>query len=734
MKLMLTGVDLRVLVHEMEESVSRSWITNIYQLPSGIFIFKLRDPKKGTYFLLIEPGKRIHLTQFNREMPPEPPNFCKQLRSHLRDKRINWIKQRHIDRIVEMNIGPDPGYTFVVELFGEGNLILVSPNNKILAALRYRKMRDRDIHPGREFVQMPPAPMDILREGIDHFDEIVSTETKIVVALNKILGLGPVYSRYVLQEVGITKKKIADLSEKELEAIKEECFKLKTRLVEHRYQPIVYLEPDEDIEIEPDQREDEENIELEQEEVIEVKEYDDQWSDDALPFNPERVIKILPWPQGFIEGAELYYPDTLNLAHDVFFSSQEDQSYLIEDAVVLETEADRLKRRLEQQRLHQQSMFEKAEIERKKADAIYGSFAEVSELISTIYNARKKKIPWETIEEKLMFAKEKGMKSARIFKELKPKNGTIIVELPFEEEILTVELDFTKQITEIANSMYENAKKMERKAVGANKAIEMTLEKIKEAEATASEMRKDAAKEVTVLRRRKRWYEKWHWTLAPDGTIIIGGLDARTNEQLVKRYLEAEDYFLHADLVGAPFVIIKANGKEPNETTALAAATIGVSYSSAWKSKRVVADAYIVSPDQVSLQAPSGEFLPKGGIMIYGEKRYVRNVPVEIYIGLIIENHWARLVAGTKAVIDSQPCSAYVRLVPGDISRGKIAKHIRGMFSRVGKQEDSRKILALDVSEFSKIVPGSSEIKEFVDLGLKNDTVKSTGHQSSQED
>ena len=718
---MLTGVDVRVLVHEIETSVSRSWITNIYQLPSNIFIFKLRDPKQGTYFLLIEPGRRFHTTQFNREMPPEPPNFCRQLRAHLRDKRINSIEQRDLDRIIVLNIGPEPSYRLVVELFGEGNLILVSPNNKILTALRYRKMRDRDIHPGREFVQMPPAPRDIIRTGVDDFEQEIQKEQKIVVALNKILGLGPSYSRYILQEVGITKKKVVDLNEKEIGAIKEACLNLRDRLLHHRYQPVVYLEPEEDgamgvhVFDDDDTEVDDEDIE-----IIKVEEFEEQWDDDALPFNPERVIKILPWPQGIIEGAVLFYPETLNQAHDVFFSSQEDQSYLIEDAVVLETEADRYKRRLEQQRLHQKNMFEQAELERKKADTIYAYFNEVNELMSTVYNARKKKIPWETIIEKLEYAKEKGMKSAKILKEIDPKRGNLIVELMDGDQPISIELDFTKQITDIANSMYENAKKMERKARGADKAISMTIEKIEEAEKSAAAMRKEAAKETTVLKRRKRWYEKWHWTIAPDGTIIIGGLDARTNEQLVKRYLDQDDFFLHADLVGAPFVIIKANGKEPSSQTALAAATIGVAYSSAWKSRRVVADAYIVNPDQVSLQAPSGEFLPKGGIMIYGEKQYVRNVPVEIYIGLIIENHWSRLIAGTKAVIESQPVSAYVKLIPGETPRGKTAKHIRGMFSKVGKPEDGRKVLALDVSEFSKMVPGSSDIAEFVVLKEPN--------------
>ena len=114
----LTGIDVYVLVSELQHKLIGSWIVNIYQLPSGIFIFKLRKPKEGLLHLLIEPGKRLHLTQFNRIMPKEPSNFCTTLRKHLRDKRVNSIEQRDLDRIIIVNIGPDEGYKVVITTSG----------------------------------------------------------------------------------------------------------------------------------------------------------------------------------------------------------------------------------------------------------------------------------------------------------------------------------------------------------------------------------------------------------------------------------------------------------------------------------------------------------------------------------------------------------------------------------------------------------------------------------------
>ncbi len=702
----LTSVDVRVLVHEAENLIVGAWITNIYQMSSNIFIFKLRKPELGQIFLLVEPGKRFHITKFNRKMPTEPPQLTKQLRSHLRDRRINELKQVEADRVIELNIGPDKGYRVVIELFGEGNLILISPNDKIVVALRYRKMRDRDIHPGRIFQHMPTQGRNILTNGIDEISHLYSTTGKVVIALNNWVGLGPFYSKYLLKEAKITKKKIEELTSQEQEYLTRAVYDLYARLTQNQYNPVVYL----DTGVESDETND---VELDNESTSEQIEdtevdFDDQWSDDELPFDPEQVIKILPWPQGEIENTNLVFVETLNLAYDVFYSSQEDHTELIGDAEQLETEADRLKNRLKQQLNHQKEM-EKSAIEVKEsANEIYENFTEIDELLTTVYNARKNNVSWEDITDKLQIAKDRNIPSVKLYERIEPSVGLIYVKLPKSKKVIG--LDFRKQISKIANELYEKSKKQEHKAVGANKAIRLTEEKIKEAETTAESKRNDVQVEVTLLKRRKRWYEKWRWTISEDNTIIIAGLDAKTNEQLVRKYLDVDDFFIHPDLVGAPFVIIKSNGKTPSENTVNLAALLGVCFSSAWKSKRVVADAYMVEPEQVSLNAPSGEFMPQGSIMVYGEKHYIRNISLELYLGIIIEPNWARLMVGSLSTLQNHKCNHIVKLIPGDTPRGKVAKRVKEHFGRLVDKQDLRKIYTLDLSEFAHYIPGDSNI------------------------
>ncbi|MHA2501789.1 MAG: ribosome rescue protein RqcH [Candidatus Kariarchaeaceae archaeon] len=698
----LTGIDVRVITHEIRTIVEKSWIVNIYEIPGKIFIFKLRQPQVGLRFLLVEPGVRYHLTSFNREMPKEPTNFAMTLRSHLRNKMINWVEQVETDRLVKLSIGPDPSYTLVLELFGEGNMILVNPKGKITSAMRYRKMRDRDIHPGRIFEDMPSQPRDLLRNGTDGLESYLTDIPRLVPALNTWLGLGPYYSRYLLKELDIRKKGSDELTPEEIDSIVELANSLKTRLENHDYDPLVYL--------------DKEGSETAEEETV----YDEQWGDDTIPFRPEDVVKIFPWKQPIAdeEELEIYEPTSFWSAIDVFYSAQEKHEVLEGESEQLTTLQDKLQTQLEEQTKHKKNLEAQAVEFRNAADALYANFQPASELISTVYNAKKNNMPWDTIIEKLEIGKGKGMAAALLLDRVVPDQAKLFLNLENADQKYSVAVDFRKSLTDNANHLYTQAKRSEKKAKGAEIAILRTNDRISQADhEVASNLAKQRDK-VVILKRRKNWYEKFHWAKTPNNTLIIGGFDAGSNEKLVKRYLDGDDIFLHANLQGASAVIIK-NAGNVSENTKRIAAQLAVSYSSGWKAKLPMSDAFAVESDQVSLTPPSGEYLPKGSFMIYGEKEFINGVPLEMCIGVVIERHWARVIAGPVSCMEE--AHFYATVVPGAEQRGKVAKQILGKFRHFADDVEAQKIEALDMGEIAWYLPGDSKITGYVDQKSKEE-------------
>ena len=160
-----------------------------------------------------------------------------------------------------------------------------------------------------------------------------------------------------------------------------------------------------------------------------------------------------------------------------------------------------------------------------------------------------------------------------------------------------------------------------------------------------------------LVRRKQEWYEKFRWFFTSEGRLAIGGRDAHSNALLVRRHLQDDDVVYHADLFGSPFFVLKG-GKAQKETEVGEMAQATVAFSSAWKTGLGSADAYWVNSDQVSVSAPSGEFLPRGSFLIKGKKNFVLRNLVELAIGLDLggkvvsgPENAIRTVAGSYVVV-----------------------------------------------------------------------------------
>jgi len=198
---------------------------------------------------------------------------------------------------------------------------------------------------------------------------------------------------------------------------------------------------------------------------------------------------------------------------------------------------------------------------------------------------------------------------------------------------MKIELDSRKSLNENAARYYELAKKFRAKAEGVRKAIAETEKRIAELEKKIAEHKEaQLAKPALKIRREKQWFEKFHHFTTSDGFLVIAGADAKQNELLVARHLEAGDLFMHADIHGAPATIIK-NGQSAPQRSLEEAAQFSASYSSAWKNALGAVDVYAVKPEHVSKHS-RGEFVPNGGFVIKGERKWFRNTKLGLRLGV----------------------------------------------------------------------------------------------------
>ncbi|MFX1605594.1 MAG: ribosome rescue protein RqcH [Promethearchaeota archaeon] len=659
----MSNVDIKLILPELRESAEGAFIKNVYQY-GDIFVLKLYQPGGGTSQLLIHPGHRIHLTEFARKASRTPPKFCSVLRKYLRDKRISSVKQHELDRIIIINVGDDQSsYKLVAELFGNGNLLLLDPENTIFVAMRYRKMRDRDIVPKATYEFPPPRGTDVLTLKPDMLQEIIAdSNANIVRTLASRLNLDSLSCEEICALSKVSPKVMS--SEIDVQTMSD----LQTGLA-------VFIEKLKAGVNEP-------NIVL-----------DDEPSEGEEP----EFIAFLPFRFELYQELPTETFDTFSEAIDEFSGVSESELEDEQEQDALSREQKRLQRIIDKQSESIEKLVAKAKVLRANGELIYTHFTVVQEVLETVSKARSGGTQWEEIIAKIDQGRKQGIPSAQLVQRIIPSQGQIIVKLNGTD----VTLDIRLSAQDNASLAYDQAKKSESKVEGAKKQIAKTKEKLEKVELKVSE---PEVKRPPVKTRKKRWYEKFRWFISSEGFLVLGGRDAKSNENLAKRQMGANDVFLHAALHGAPYTIIKVPDEPPGQKTLEEAAQFAVTFSRAWQDGLSSGDAYWVNPEQVSFSPPSGEYLPSGAVMLYGSKNYIRRMPIELAVGVILEEEYAIPISGPPSAIATQT-EFYVRVMPGELKKGQLVKELLNQLKGLVPDEMANLVSQIPQEDMMRVLP-----------------------------
>jgi len=270
-----------------------------------------------------------------------------------------------------------------------------------------------------------------------------------------------------------------------------------------------------------------------------------------------------------------------------------------------------------------------------------------------------------------------------------PPEGVKIVEKNYDKRIVRVLFNDIEYALEMDSSAASNASKMFEEA----KKIEKHLS---EMDAKILALKEAAPSKILPKKKveEKKWYEKFRWNISANGSLILAGKDAGTNELLVKKYVGENGIVLHADFVGAPFVTIH-DVENPSQEELEEAALMAACYTTkAWEGKYASLDVYWVKGSQLSKQAPPGQYLPKGAFMVHGEKNFIRNVELKLWVGI---TDGGEIVYGSLGKVKAK-CKRYAYVVPGNRDKNKEAARL------VDKLLEGRTLPRKEVARLREIV------------------------------
>lgn len=610
----MSGFDIATMVAELQSLVGTR-IEKVYQPKRDQLLLRIKVPQEGKKDLVIVLGKWLYLASQAQETPKQPSSFAMLLRKHLSNGTITNIEQHGFDRIVVLRVQKAEEFQLVFEMFREGNVVLVS-EEKIIQPLIPKTWSHREVRAHREYA-FPPARPDPRELDVKGLSEILlSSKKNVVRTLATDINLGGLYAEETCLLAGIEKGRKADkLNDKELLGIHEGIGQLFDSLSQARGGLIIKKD--------------------------------------------EQIVDIVPIQLKGYEGHIMETCDTFSSALETYRDEEKEPEP--EDISFLEKRA-RIERQLTQQEQAVMNLEKRAEQHRRRAELIYAHYSICEAVLNTIKTSLKEKDFNDVIA---------SLKEFPEFYALAPEKKEVSINLTDEEGNQSeIVLAYGKSLEENAGIYYDKVKKAKDKLEGAKKSIVDTRKKLDRIQVEKEEDRQKKKKQT-----KQFWFEKYKWFISSDGNIVIAGRDAKSNDRIVKKYLTDKDMYAHADVHGAPSVVVKDREGEISEQTLKEACEFALIHSKAWNAKIGAGSAYWVKPDQVSKTPPAGEFLPRGAFMIYGKKNTLPNIEFKMAVGLIEYENIEKVMCGPVSSIKTHS-SRFIEFGPGDMKKNNFTRKL----------------------------------------------------------
>ena len=678
-----SSFDVARIVRELSEMVGAR-ARKAYQPHYEQVVVRLNRKGLPSTDLVIVRGRRVYTSQRDRPMPSKPSQFAMVLRKHLNNSRLISVEQYGFDRVIELTFEHGGGrLRLIIELFRDGNVLLLDDNGVIIQPLTHAKYASRSLKRGVAYSPPPETvdPRNMDRSALDSL--LDGSQHDLIRTLAARANFGRIYGSTACSIAGLEEKVDANsLDSGQRDALEGAIQSMLVELSEGDGAMMWMVDSD----------------------AKQAWEATDNEADrDAASSG---ITEIAPIDLSYTDESMVVGVASLSLAYDAVFGSHDAAAFIRreEDRLVESGEDEgekqaKLDRRAAQQSAAIDRFHERAAITQELGKAIQDNWEHVDSLLAQ-FNDAVASDGWQGVADKIY--------DVAWIDSADPAKQTIVAYLPDEEGEpgASITLEVSKTVHQNAQRYFEEASSQKSKAKGAKAALAGTKQAREKAEKRAA---KDAAAGRLRSRQRSKrfWFEKHRWAMLSGGHLLIGGKDAKGNDVVVRKHLSSNDLYFHADLHGAPSCSLKLkDGLAPNQNPSEAipdgvaslqivqnlaegvedarelpeslhaeAAQVAVCWSRAWGSGGAAATAFHARPSQVSKTTETGESLGRGSFVVRGQRNWHRDLSLELAIGMAVVNGVPMPVSGTPATI-SENFERWGKVIPGREKKENVANRI----------------------------------------------------------
>jgi len=635
MKEALSSFDVRAVVKELQVFVGGR-IDKVYHPTREHLILAVRCPGEGKEFIHFHLGRWLYRSSKGQEFAQQPSDFAMMLRKRIANAKITCIRQQGFERIAVISLEKDDEYDLVLELFAEGNIILVK-GGEIVQPLISHTWKHRDVRAKRQFMFPPPVPDPTVISADDLLSILRGSDTDMVRTLATKLNMGGRYSEETCARTGIEKKAVAgSISPEDAGRILATIRGLLSEV--------------------------------------------DLSAKGRIVLRNNNIEDVVPVDMMIYRGSALEEHESFSAAIESYAPRvPKPQKEKPKEAVL---ELERLKRKLAQQESAAISLQDEAREAQIMGDFLFANYETVAKALLTA---------------KQRLAESKELTELSGYVSYDPRTSLLTVSVAGAQ----LRLDIKGSVESNAQRYYEQAKRARKKLVGVIAALDTAKKEIEKGTAETA-VRQETRKKHPPT--KHFWFERFRWFISSEGAVVLGGKDARTNDMLVKKHLEPGDRYAHADVHGAPSVVVKMKDGI-TERTLHEACEFAVATSRAWNARIGSAAGYWVLPEQVSKTPQSGEFLARGAFVIRGKRNYSNKIEIKLGVGEVQFEGQKKIMCAPEKAIRANS-SRFVMIRPGETDKDLIARKLSDVFE-------------VPIEEIQSILPpGDVEVVEQVDMSI----------------
>ena len=217
----ISEIELRFLVSTIKTFIDDVYyVSSVYPITNNSFIIKFHHSQKNDVSLLIS-THGLCITKY-KYSTVEDNEAIKKIKSNLERSRLVEISTYSGERIAQFVFqnSVNNKYYLIIEMFGNGNIILCDEKSKILAITNSLSVRHRILKTGLNYFPPPSRGIDITSLNFDNFLSFYKSHDKENINIKRWLGrtfsISKKFIEYVVNNSKIGHKNINELTNEEL--------------------------------------------------------------------------------------------------------------------------------------------------------------------------------------------------------------------------------------------------------------------------------------------------------------------------------------------------------------------------------------------------------------------------------------------------------------------------------------------------------------------------------------